>query len=86
MEEHFHDHSGHEHTVIGELAVAQPCKACGQTLTPLVIYLHPEQKAELEWLEKDRKKDATSIIEHFIHLEHGKRKRAAAQRVRPQKA
>jgi hypothetical protein len=81
MEEHVH-----EFTALGEIAAPQVCKGCGQQLTPVTIYLHPDEKVALDWLVQDRKKGATAIINHFITLEYGKRRRAAAQRVRKPKA
>ena len=84
------DHTGHDHdkyTVIYTPGPApKTCNGCGQELTPVTIYLHPEQKEALEWLIKDRKKSANTIIEHFTTLEHGKRQRSAAKRVRKPKA
>lgn len=81
MQEHVH-----EFVTIGEIITPQTCKGCGLQLTPVTIYLHPKQKEALDWLEHDRKKSATTILGHFIELEHGKRQRSAAQRIRKPKA
>jgi hypothetical protein len=81
------DHEGHQHHTFEMIPIHdQTCKGCGQQLTPVVLYLHPEQKATLEWLEKDRKKSANTIIEHLIQLEGSKRQIAASKRTRSKKA
>jgi hypothetical protein len=87
MEEHTHDHR-HDKYEVTFIQGPQPttCTECGQTLVPITIYLHPEEKSTLDWLIQDRKKQPGTIIRHLIKLEGSKRRIAASKRVRPKKA